>query len=557
MTIDKRDETKDQHPHLDLDAILIELGSFGKYQKIYYVLICIPILLNAAFTLGYIFEAGTPSYRCQIPECEGTNISEQDWLKFAVPLKHDSTPHECLRYASIHAPQPSGYSHDSCSASSFNTSEEKTCQDFVYQTKEVTIMNEWNITCHHNHWKLTIVGTINNIGQFFCLPLTGYVSDKYGRRTALVISLVMGGIFGVMRSLSLNYSMYLILVFLDTLFSASSYMVAFVLGMEFLQPENRILGGVLISCCYALGGIVIGIVAYAFQNWRYFLLSLYIPPLFGITLIWLLPESLRWLQSQSRFQEIEDTVRKAAKINGISLSPQTISQFEKLPDTVDKKATLNERSSTRYPLVSALKSVKLMIRLTICSFCWLVNTFVYYGLNLKAVNMAGNKYVNFILSNTIEVPGHLMALVLANKLGRRWAMCSSMIVAGLSCIVTELVAIQADGIRLALYLIGKFMISVSFTIVYVFTAELFPTVLRNSLCAICSMIGRFGSIAAPQMPLLATVSPKLPMFLFGGASMLAGVFSLTFPETDNAKLPDTIAEAVNIGTDTKEDHGNA
>lgn len=35
--------------------------------------------------------------------------------------------------------------------------------------------------------------------------------------------------------------------------------------------------------------------------------------------------------------------------------------------------------------------------------------------------------------------------------------------------------------------------------------------------------------------------------MFGGISMVAGVFSLSFPETLNAKLPDTIEEAIHMG----------
>lgn len=65
------------------------------------------------------------------------------------------------------------------------------------------------------------------------------------------------------------------------------------------------------------------------------------------------------------------------------------------------------------------------------------------------------------------------------------------------------------------------------------------------------MFGRFGSISAPQTPLLATIYPSMPLFLFGGTSMLAGVFSLSFPETLNTKLPDTIEEAIHIGEENE------
>ncbi len=41
--------------------------------------------------------------------------------------------------------------------------------------------------------------------------------------------------------------------------------------------------------------------------------------------------------------------------------------------------------------------------------------------------------------------------------------------------------------------------------------------------------------------------PSLPVILFGGISMLSGSMVLFLPETFNTNLPDTIAEAKNIG----------
>lgn len=33
--------------------------------------------------------------------------------------------------------------------------------------------------CEENLWKLTLVGTINCVGELMCLPFSGYISDKY------------------------------------------------------------------------------------------------------------------------------------------------------------------------------------------------------------------------------------------------------------------------------------------------------------------------------------------------------------------------------------------
>lgn len=43
------------------------------------------------------------------------------------------------------------------------------------------------------------------------------------------------------------------------------------------------------------------------------------------------------------------------------------------------------------------------------------------------------------------------------------------------------------------------------------------------------------------------ILPELPLVIFGSIAILAGVFSLIFPETLGTKLPDTVWEAENIG----------
>lgn len=57
------DETDTKHKELDLEAILSDLGAFGKFQIIIYSLTILPILLISCFGLSYIFTAGQLEYR--------------------------------------------------------------------------------------------------------------------------------------------------------------------------------------------------------------------------------------------------------------------------------------------------------------------------------------------------------------------------------------------------------------------------------------------------------------------------------------------------------------
>lgn len=74
------------------------------------------------------------------------------------------------------------------------------------------------------------MGTVHNAGFFIAIPLTGLISDKYGRRPALVFASVANGIFGVIRALSVNYDMFVVFEFLEPAFGGGVYTACFVLG---------------------------------------------------------------------------------------------------------------------------------------------------------------------------------------------------------------------------------------------------------------------------------------------------------------------------------------
>jgi hypothetical protein len=172
---------------MDLDEVLDELKHFGKFQAINYLLLSVAILFAAMFEASFIFTAGDLDYRCRIPECEGTEATfNPDWIQNAVPFhQHDArpVPRRCLRFASRNLSLLSDDTERNvtfCSPESFDNHSVFRCDEWVYDGEETTVLREWGLTCEENLWKLTMVGTVNNIGQFVGLAGVGMVSDRYG-----------------------------------------------------------------------------------------------------------------------------------------------------------------------------------------------------------------------------------------------------------------------------------------------------------------------------------------------------------------------------------------
>ncbi len=84
--------------------------------------------------------------------------------------------------------------------------------------------------------------------------------------------------------------------------------------------------------------------------------------------------------------------------------------------------------------------------------------------------------------------------------------------------------------------------------VYLYAAELFPTVLRNSGVGSSSMCARIGSIIAPIVGgYLGEISTAIPVSIFATCSFVAGIVTLFLPETKGRNLPDTLEEGRQFG----------
>lgn len=79
-------------------------------------------------------------------------------------------------------------------------------------------------------WLRALAGTLNSVGTLLVLPITGYISDRFGRRFALVISVLNLGTIGLIRAFSVNYTMYLILQIMQTTLGAGTYSTAYIFG---------------------------------------------------------------------------------------------------------------------------------------------------------------------------------------------------------------------------------------------------------------------------------------------------------------------------------------
>ncbi|XP_052758448.1 organic cation transporter protein-like [Galleria mellonella] len=531
-----------QYSVIGLDAILTELGSFGRYNLVNYAFLLFPVFLAGIYGSVYVFEAPDISYRCQINECENKG-NDTSWLAYAIPKVKDEYS-KCERYP---LRDNVTWSNATCTDSVFDASKTEECSSYIYSDED-SVVKDFNLGCQN--WKRALVGTIHNVALFVSLPLTGIVSDRYGRKLALAVASLFNGLMGLFRSFSSNYEMLLVFEFLEPALGAGAYSTAFVLAMELVGPKGRVFGNTLINIVYVFGLITLAALAWWLQNWRHLLQVIYTPALLIFSYLWILNESVRWLLSKGKNEKAVEILNKAAKMNKVVLSEELLApiyELEKIPAYHDnEKESLshtNKKDVQSSILTQVIKSSIIRKRLAVCSFLWITCTFVYYGLSINSVSLAGNKYVNFMLVAFVEIPANFVCLLVLDRYGRKKTLILTYVLSACLCISLSFLPKDQKWWSLILYLAGKFSITVSYSSVYVYVSEVFPTSVRQSLLAICSSTGRIGSALAPQTPLLAQYYDNLPSIFFGSISLVASILVFTLPETINVPLPDTIEEA--------------
>lgn len=79
------------------------------------------------------------------------------------------------------------------------------------------------------------------------------------------------------------------------------------------------------------------------------------------------------------------------------------------------------------------RSRVVMVRLAVCCWWWMTCTFVFYGLAIRSVALAGDKYTNFMLVVSVEVIAVVGNALLLDRLGRKRTLMAAFLLCGVTC----------------------------------------------------------------------------------------------------------------------------
>ncbi|PEF54169.1 MFS transporter [Bacillus cereus] len=352
----------------------------------------------------------------------------------------------------------------------------------------VALQKDWGLSTQEMGW----IGSINSIGMAVGALIFGILSDKIGRKSVFIITLLLFSIGSGLTALTTTLAMFLVLRFLIGMGLGGELPVASTLVSESVEAHERGKIVVLLESFWAGGWLIAALISYFVipkYGWEVAMVLSAVPALYALYLRWNLPDS-------PRFQKVEKR-------------PSVIENIKSVWSGEYRKAT---------------------IMLWILWFCVV---FSYYGMFLwlpSVMVLKGFSLIKsfqYVLIMTLaQLPGYFTAAWFIERLGRKFVLVTYLI--GTACsaylfgVADSLTVLIVAGMLLSFFNLG------AWGALYAYTPEQYPTVIRGTGAGMAAAFGRIGGILGPLLVgyLVASEASLSLIFTIFCGSILIGVFAV-------------------------------
>ncbi|MED1509293.1 MFS transporter [Bacillus proteolyticus] len=352
----------------------------------------------------------------------------------------------------------------------------------------VALQKDWGLSTQEMGW----IGSINSIGMAVGALVFGVLSDKIGRKSVFIITLLLFSIGSGLTALTTTLTMFLVLRFLIGMGLGGELPVASTLVSESVEAHERGKIVVLLESFWAGGWLIAALISYFVipkYGWEVAMVLSAVPALYALYLRWNLPDS-------PRFQKVEKR-------------PSIIENIKSVWSGKYRKATM------------------------MLWILWFCVVFSYYGMFLwlpSVMVLKGFSLIKsfqYVLIMTLaQLPGYFTAAWFIERLGRKFVLVTYLI--GTACsayvfgIADSLTALIVAGMLLSFFNLG------AWGALYAYTPEQYPTVIRGTGAGMAAAFGRIGGILGPLLVgyLVASQTSLSLIFTIFCGSILIGALAV-------------------------------
>ncbi|PSR96315.1 Organic cation/carnitine transporter like [Actinidia chinensis var. chinensis] len=481
------------------DMLQKHCGEFGMWQLKHFVLTSLAWALEAFHTMVMIFADREPAWRCLDPAC-------------------------LAGAGSVCGLEPGSW-------------------EWIGGPGSSTVA-EWGLVCGQKY-KVGLVQSLFFGGCMIGAGIFGHLSDSVlGRKGSLTVVCILNAVFGCLTALAPDFWTYALLRLLTGFSTGGVGLCAFVLATEPVGPSRRGVAGMSTFYFFSCGIALLSFVAFVFSSWRSLYIASSIPSiLFLVVILPFISESPRWFLIRGKADKALKIMKNIAKTNGKHLPDGvSIALDEDTRENQNKELAEGQGKEVEAisgSLIDVIRSRLTRVRLFLSVAINFLCSVVYYGLTLNAVNLGTNLYLNVFLNAVAEMPAFLLTAVLLDRFGRKPLAIGTLWFSGFFCLVGCLVGGSGTWkvVRMVCGILGIFGMAGTYNLLFIYTVELFPTVVRNMALGCATQAAQMGAILTPFVVVLGG---RLPFMVFGMCGVLGGLLAFCLPETLNRPLYDTM-----------------
>ena len=404
-----------------------------------------------------------------------------------------------------------------------------------------SLVNYFEIYC--NKYLVALIGSVNFLGVLIATLIAPFIIDNYGRKYPTIICLC---IYPILLSASTYvqniYWMYFFIFFCGFT-NLISNIAIFLLLNELIIKHKRSKYSATVFNSFAMFGIIFTWSFYFLKDWRYvFYLTSVLTGVLLIFTILFLKESPRYLlfKQDEKFKlkilnkiyerenkdilclekndkidechykllELENNYEQIDKQCLVGLPEEKLSRKLNQDDSYIKaKAiavadlnieTIEEEGEDELRISNTSYGVKKYKKVfLIMCFMWFCISGCYYGILILIKDIKGDIYQTYTVMYLLEILSNFIAafMIETEHYGRKKSMT---ILYGLGLIIICIFMISnLEDFRSVFYVSFRFVISIIYLIIYIYSTEIYPTDIRAKGLAFNAVCGRLSSIFIP------------------------------------------------------------
>ncbi|KAJ4823063.1 hypothetical protein Tsubulata_050624 [Turnera subulata] len=387
-----------------------------------------------------------------------------------------------------------------------------------------TIISDWNLQCENSFVKglpasSFFLGCV--LGGLFLATLG---DSSLGRKNLLLLSCLLISISSL---------------FISGVGRATVGSTSLVLATELVGKRWRGQMGVACATTAMVGFLTLPGIGYLNrgESWRTLYLWISIPTIaYCVIVVFFVHESPRWLLVRGRKEEAICTLKAISPTNdkaknmimALSSAP-TLEQESRNVDTFAAFRILYQRKW-------ALR------RLSILLFMGCGIGTVYYGMPLSLGNLSFNLYLSVTLNALAEIPSSVITSLIVDRFNRKNLLLFFNMLSGICSILCVVKGKLFTRIQIGLELVSFSSSCTAYILAHIYSIDLFPTSVRNSVLSLTRQSVVFGGVFSPVLVAAGRRNDFLSYGIFGLVVIFCGLFVLLLPETKGKKLCDTMDE---------------